>query len=43
MEMTMSKNNNDLINHPPHYETGQFECIKVMREALGDDVVKGLF
>lgn len=37
----MSKQDNDLVNHPSHYETGQFECIDVMREALGDEVVKG--
>ena len=31
----------DLVNHPSHYETGKFECIEVMEEALGRDVVKG--
>lgn len=31
----------DNVNHPSHYETGQFECIDVMREALGDDNVLG--
>ena len=31
----------DNVNHPAHYETGKFECIEVMREALGEDVVKG--
>ena len=31
----------DSVNHPSHYETGKFECIEVMREALGEDVVKG--
>ena len=31
----------DLVNHPSHYETGKFECIDVMEEALGRDVVKG--
>lgn len=31
----------DLVNHPSHYETGKFECIEVMEEALGSDVVKG--
>lgn len=30
----------DNVNHPTHYETGKFECIDVMREALGDRVVK---
>lgn len=36
-----SKNEPDLVNHPSHYETGKFECIEVMEEALGRDVVKG--
>ena len=36
-----SKNEPDLVNHPSHYETGKFECIDVMEEALGRDVVKG--
>ena len=35
------KNESDLVNHPSHYETGKFECIDVMEEALGRDVVKG--
>lgn len=35
------KNEPDLVNHPSHYETGKFECIEVMEEALGRDVVKG--
>ena len=35
------KNEPDLVNHPNHYETGKFECIDVMEEALGRDVVKG--
>lgn len=30
----------DIVNHPGHYETGKFECIKVMQEALGVDAVK---
>ena len=30
----------DIINHPTHYETGKFECIEVMQEALGVDAVK---
>lgn len=30
----------DNVNHPSHYETGKFECFDVMREALGDNVVK---
>ena len=35
------KDKPDLVNHPSHYETGKFECIEVMEEALGRDVVKG--
>lgn len=30
----------DNINHPSHYETGQYECIDVMQEALGLQAVK---
>ena len=30
----------DFVNHPPHYETGKFECIDVMRETQGDEAVK---
>lgn len=25
----------DTVNHPSHYETGKFECIDVMCEAIG--------
>lgn len=35
------ENKPDSVNHPSHYETGKFECIEVMEEALGRDVVKG--
>ncbi len=31
----------DIVNHPSHYESGKFECIDVMVEALGVDNVKG--
>lgn len=31
----------DNINHPSHYETGQFECIDVMLETQGGKAVKG--
>ena len=31
---------NDIVNHPGHYETGKFECIEVMQEALGIDAVE---
>ena len=27
----------DNVNHPAHYETGKFECIEVMEEALGKE------
>ena len=30
----------DNVNHPNHYETGKFECIEVMEEAIGTDAVK---
>lgn len=31
----------DNVNHPSHYETGKFECIDVMQEAIGLEDVKG--
>ena len=31
----------DVVNHPSHYESGKFECIEVMIEALGVEYVKG--
>ena len=31
----------DFVNHPAHYETGKFECIDVMTEALGLENTKG--
>lgn len=31
----------DNVNHPAHYETGKFECIDVMREAIGLEDTKG--
>lgn len=30
----------DNVNHPAHYETGEFECIDVMIETQGEDAVK---
>lgn len=30
----------DVVNHPSHYETGKFECIDVMCEAVGVEAVK---
>lgn len=27
----------DNVNHPQHYETGKYECIDVMVEAIGKD------
>jgi hypothetical protein len=32
---------NDVVNHPHHYETGKFECIDVMCEAIGLEDTKG--
>lgn len=29
----------DMVNHPSHYETGKFECIEVMEEAISKDAV----
>lgn len=33
----------DMVNHPPHYESGKFECIEVMEEAIGRENVKGFY
>lgn len=30
----------DMVNHPPHYETGRFECIDVMCEVFGTETVR---
>lgn len=30
----------DPVNHPSHYETGKYECIDVMLEIFGVDVVR---
>ena len=30
----------DMVNHPPHYCTGQYECIDVMIETQGVQAVK---
>lgn len=30
----------DNVNHPPHYEAGNFECIDVMEEAIGIEQTK---
>ena len=29
----------DVVNHPAHYETGNFECIDVMLETQGKEAV----
>ena len=29
----------DPVNNPAHYNTGKFECIEVMQEALGTESV----
>lgn len=29
----------DMVNHPSHYESGQFECIEVMEETQGKEAV----
>lgn len=36
----MSEVINDPVNHPAHYETGKYECIKVMEEIYGTEDVK---
>ena len=29
----------DMVNHPPHYEVGKYECIDVMTEIFGREAV----
>ena len=29
----------DVVNHPSHYESGKFECIEVMLETQGKEAV----
>ena len=29
----------DMVNNPPHYASGKFECIEVMEDALGKEAV----
>lgn len=36
-----SERKHDLVNHPAHYESGKYECIDVMTEALGEETTKG--
>lgn len=31
----------DSVNHPMHYESGKYECIDVMAEAIGLEDTKG--
>lgn len=38
--MSINEYLEDSVNHPSHYETGKFECIDVMEEALGRDAVE---
>lgn len=39
-EEIVKKAFNDNVNHPSHYETGNFECIDVMAEVFGDESLK---
>ena len=34
-EETKTEEPVDMVNHPPHYDTGKFECIDVMLETQG--------
>ena len=40
-ESIITKTNSDNVNHPKHYESGKFECIDVMQEAIGLEDTKG--
>lgn len=30
----------DNVSHPAHYNTGQYECIDVMKDVFGEEAVK---
>lgn len=34
------KATSDMVSHPPHYESGKYECIDVMEEVYGTEIVK---
>ncbi len=34
---------NDPVNHPPHYTSGEIECIDAIRAALGPEQFAGFF
>ena len=36
----MSPGKFDMVNYPPHYCTGKFECIDVMTEIFGAEAVQ---
>lgn len=35
----MNNNTVDMVNNPPHYASGKYECIEVMEDALGKEAV----
>ena len=35
-----SKKETSVINHPAHYNNGLYECIDLMREIYGDEIVR---
>ena len=35
----MNNNTVDMVNNPPHYASGKFECIEVMEDALSKEAV----
>lgn len=41
MIQVYSNHANDNVNHPKHYESGKYECIDVMAEAIGMEDTKG--
>lgn len=38
--MRLDKAAGDVVNHPSHYETGEYECIEVMEEVFGREAVE---
>lgn len=39
-EAALPRNDSEKVNHPQHYNHGKYECIEVMVETFGKDVVE---
>ena len=41
VEKPTEENSVDMVNHPPHYDSGKYECIDVMLETQGLEMTLG--